>query len=422
MSSSSFPELSWTEFQKQLPDQSLFDGKSWKSSPTPLVLSEKHLLLLTQLGPVLAQFVRSCNLLYRHSVEGKRPRWISDWMDFGKPQELIELSRSTRWKNEIPRVLRPDLVLTEEGFALCEIDSIPGGIGLTAWLQETYSKLGFSILGGDFGVRVGFQAVFPEGEIMISEEASDYIPEFEWLCGTKRIKKAEMGVGESQSVYRFFEAFDWEKIQGLKESIQKGVSMTPPIKPFLEEKIWLALLGMRPLREFWKRELGERGFALLQSVVPESWVMDSTPLPPHAVLPGLGIQDWRELKNMSQKERELVIKVSGYSPLAWGSRGVWIGSDLSTEEWEKVVDEALESFPISPRLLQRFVKGSSFPFPFWNEIGEVSQMKGRARISPYYFLVENQVNLGGVLATICPLDKKRIHGMKEAILVPVAGN
>ncbi len=421
MSEERIPKVTWGEFQSQLPDQTLFDGKAWRSSPTPLQLSEKHLQLLDQLGPLLAAFVRCCNLLYRHSVEGRRPPWIARWMDFGKPQELIEISRSAVFKNEIPRVLRPDLVLTEEGFALCEIDSIPGGIGLTAWLQESYAKFGFSIFGGDFGMRVGFQSIFPEGEILISEEASDYRPEFEWLCGKERVKKAEQGMGRSPQVYRFFEAFDWNKIQGLKQSLQEGVSMTPPLKPYLEEKLWLALLGMRPLRDFWRRELGEKGFGILQSVIPESWVMESTPLPPHAVLPGLGIQDWNELKAMSQKERELVIKVSGFSPLAWGSRGVWIGSDLSTEEWGVVVDEALRSFESAPRLLQRFVKGAAFSFPYWDEKGQVIEMKGRARISPYYFVSDDQVVMGGALATICPLDKKRIHGMKEAILVPVAG-
>ena len=46
-------------------------------------------------------------------------------------------------------------------------------------------------------------------------------------------------------------------------------------------------------------------------------------------------------------------------------------------------------------------------------------MKGRARLCPYYFVQsENEVNLGGILATICPADKKIIHGMKDAILAP----
>ena len=46
-------------------------------------------------------------------------------------------------------------------------------------------------------------------------------------------------------------------------------------------------------------------------------------------------------------------------------------------------------------------------------------MKGRTRLSPYFFVNEGKANLGGVLATICPADKKILHGMGDAVMVPV---
>ena len=55
-------------------------------------------------------------------------------------RELIELQRSPAFKNEIPRVIRPDILLTETGFSITELDSVPGGIGLTGWLNKTYSR------------------------------------------------------------------------------------------------------------------------------------------------------------------------------------------------------------------------------------------------------------------------------------------
>jgi hypothetical protein len=30
-----------------------------------------------------------------------------------------------------------------------------------------------------------------------------------------------------------------------------------------------------------------------------------------------------------------------------------------------------------------------------------------------------KANLGGVLATVCPADKKILHGMSDAVMVPV---
>ena len=51
-------------------------------------------------------------------------------------------------------------------------------------------------------------------------------------------------------------------------------------------------------------------------------------------------------------------------------------------------------------------------------------MKGRVRLCPYYFVSGEgdaaRPQLGGVLATIDPADKKIIHGMTDAILAPCA--
>ena len=68
--------------------------------------------------------------------------------------------------------------------------------------------------------------------------------------------------------------------------------------------------------------------------------MDSREIPEYAVIPGLDIggklvQSWKELIPLTQKERELVIKPSGFSPESWGSRGVVIGHDVSAEVWKK---------------------------------------------------------------------------------------
>jgi hypothetical protein len=50
----------------------------------------------------------------------------------------------------------------------------------------------------------------------------------------------------------------------------------------------------------------------------------------------------------------------------------------------------------------------------------MKQMSGRARLSPYYFVSGEKTELAGILATICPADKKVIHGMKDAVMVPCA--
>jgi hypothetical protein len=199
------------------------------------------------------------------------------------------------------------------------------------------------------------------------------------------------------------------------------LAITPPIKPYLEEKMWFALFWLQPLREFWRRELGDKYFRQLQGMIPYTWILDPTPLPQHAVIPRLEIHDWREAAKFSQKERDVLLKVSGFSPFGWGSRGVSLGADLPQAEWEKQIDDALAKFESEPTIMQQFHKGKLFDQPYWDaKRDELKTMRGRVRLSPYYFVEENRAELRGALATICPADKKLLHGMRDAILAPSA--
>ncbi|MEQ1862277.1 MAG: hypothetical protein ABMA13_20355, partial [Chthoniobacteraceae bacterium] len=191
--------------------------------------------------------------------------------------------------------------------------------------------------------------------------------------------------------------------------------------PFLEEKLWFALFWSRPLRDFWRRELSERHWLELQKVIPFTWILDPAPLPHHAVLPGLEIHDWSELARFSQKQRELVIKISGFSELGWGARSVTIGSDVSGLEWSAAIERALADFPHHPWILQRFHKARQIEQPYFDPAtGERRTLAGRVRLCPYYFILEGRAELRGALATVVPADKKILHGMTDAILAPTA--
>ena len=116
----------------------------------------------------------------------------------------------------------------------------------------------------------------------------------------------------------------------------------------------------------------EKYFFKLQDVIPYSWLLDPTPLPQHAVIPRLEIHDWREASRFSHKDRDLLLKVSGFSPLGWGSRGVTLGADLPHAEWEKRVDHALSTFESSPTIMQKFHKGRLFEHPYWEDGGSAA--------------------------------------------------
>ena len=89
----------------------------------------------------------------------------------------------------------------------------------------------------------------------------------------------------------------------------RRILLTPPPRSFFEEKLLLGLLWNRHLRDFWRRELGSAFFERLLRVVPRTWILDPAPLPPHAAIPGLEIVHWEELKELSQRERDLILKM-----------------------------------------------------------------------------------------------------------------
>lgn len=437
---------------------------SWRIGLEPLRLSHEQLQFFHTLGPQLLRFYRAVNRLYMESVRKTQPAWVAGYLDQGKPEGLISYSRMKRFRDHLPAVIRPDIIPTSDGMVITELDSVPGGIGLTAALSRAYADLSSSdvsaqIIGGRDGMVEGFATMLREqgGQhegvvaIIVSEEAKDYRPEMTWLaaelsarglpthCVEPRqirfteealLVTTEAGDLPIRLIYRFYELFDLPNIpkgELIQYTIKKGrASVTPPYKPALEEKSAFALLHHPMLAPYWRTELGEDHFVHLTTIMPRTWILDPAPVPPSAVIPGLSmggraVMNWHDLAEATQKERHFVIKPSGFSELAWGSRGVSVGHDLPQSEWIAAINSALQAFHHNPYVLQEFHKGQQVQLNYFEPVtGELRAMAGRVRLSPYYFVTGESAHLAGILATIVPADKKVIHGMKDAVLVPCA--
>jgi hypothetical protein len=311
---------------------------------------------------------------------------------------------------------------------MTELDSVPGGIGVTAWLSRIYSKAGYDVLGGPDGMIDGFRSLLPHGgTVLISAESSDYLPEMEWLTREMgeawNVAPAEKYEVDEHALYRFFELFDWESIpsvRSLADAAAAGkIQITPPFKPHLEDKLWLALLWSPAMKPIWEKSLRGSHLQRLRELVPFGWVLDPSPLPPHAALPKIDAHSWQEVANFSQKERQLVLKISGFHETAWGSRGVFIGHDLPAVEWKAKLNHALEQFTEQPWIMQEFREGRRIEHPVFRDDGSIEMMQGRVRLCPYFFTNDfGETHFGGCLATIVPADKKKIHGMSDGALVP----
>lgn len=419
----------------KLPAEGLFRGEGlpWLISPQALALPKKLRRKMERLGTILAKFQDASHELYLRSASGKEFPWLAQALDAGKPAWLISCQRSKAMRQSAPRILRPDLMLTEGGFALSELDSVPGGMGITHFLNQLYSSVGFdSLIGGADGMVAGFRHSYPEGRsISISEESADYEPEMRYLArelgeNYSCIKAESLQAGQAPPpLYRFFELFDTEQIpaaQSLLEDCAAGkLALDPPPIPHLEEKAWLALFHQPALQSWWRQNLRGKNREELLELIPHSWLLDATPLPPNAALPWLNLHSWEEVGQLSQKERRLVLKISGFNELAWGARGVHIGHDMPAIEWQESIRQALAASDEQCWVMQDFKEANIIEHPYYDrQTGELKTMRGRARLCPYYFRSPDgkQCHLGGCLATIVPADKKKIHGMSDAIIVP----
>ncbi len=446
---------------------------SWRLSPDAFWLPPEVGAFLEQLGEDILSLYRATNALYLASARGTQPRWVSEYYDLGRPESLVDYGRLNRTRRALPGVLRPDLFLTDDGFVATELDSVPGGIGFGASMGRLYAEMGINPVGGPDGMVDGFLAMVasaagrddPTVAIVVSEESGDYWDEMAWLAGACRARGASVHavrpdaitfteeailvpVGGSPGprdetsvdpaatrvtahvIYRFFELYDiknvpkWELM--LYAAKKQKVVITPPIKSYLEEKLTFALVHHPALERFWTGELTAARFDRIRQVIPQTWILDPRPVPPHATVPGLSVggmplQSWHQLKSLGQKDRRLVVKPSGFDALAWGSRGVRIGHDLPEAEWSGAIDAALAAFPSTRHVLQRFHAAKRATVPWYDfDRREVAQMVGRARLTPYYFVVGDGVRLGGAIATVVPIDKKLIHGMVDAVMVPCA--
>lgn len=454
--------MNFAELRGALGATEFFAGKTWKLSPRAWTFPPQARAELDAIGAAALAFYRALEKLYLASAGGKkilrngetRAPWVAPLLDRGKPPRLVAHQRSRALAGTLPPVIRPDLLICGDGFALTELDSVPGGVGLTAFLSRLYAC-------GDAMPELFLSAVARVGEtrsrvaVAVSDEAADYRPEFEWLAGELRSRGADvvvchpneaeisaagvfLGGKKIDVVYRFFELFDLKNVRradALFEAVERGnVVVAPPMRPFQEEKMSLALLRHPALVPFWRENLGEENFALLKKIVPESWIVEPPPeggLPASAVLlaptrGGNAIRDWRELADAPRRERELVLKASGFDETAWGARSVTVGADASQSEWAAALENALASAREKNVLfvMQRFRKPARLPHPVFDADGNAVPAFGRARVCPYYFVVRGENGgreravLGGALCTFCPPDKKIIHGMSDAAMLP----
>src|SRR5688572_17996384 len=192
--------LSYESIRSALAEQPLFEDKTWQLSPEAWPITPEQLTQLEVIGVACFEFQQALETLYLRSAAGKNllrnkalvTPWVADYLDRGKPEHLVAHARDPKNRGAFPTVLRPDLLITDEGFVMTELDSVPGGIGLTAFLNRLYAgETDPAIIGHGDAMLKNFHASLatlrpgtrnPLIALVVSDEAATYRPEMQWLA------------------------------------------------------------------------------------------------------------------------------------------------------------------------------------------------------------------------------------------------
>lgn len=413
----------------------------FRISPGPVQLSSAAAQQLQSMGSWLRLFYLAMDELYLLSKAGEAPSFIASWLDAGKPQTLLALAQADAFASQIPIIMRPDLLQTLEGWRATELDSIPGSMGLLAFLEQIYSN-NWSLL-GHASTAQAFAAALQhlagaqqQIAIVISDECAPYRAETEWLSRKWQemgvyipvLTPAQLQVNQHEVrweglrldvIYRFFELFDLPNVENGTQILRLGaegkIIVTPPPKPHLEEKMWFAFLHHPQLQFYWENLLPKGVLQALQRLCPPTWLLTHD----HVASAGGPLGSLPLLLETSRRQRPYILKPSGFSPLAWGGHGYSRGKNYTTHRWAQTIADLAAQAKTCPYILQTYQHSIPMVAHYYDfSSARMNHFQGKMRLCPYYFLQGENAVLSGALAAIVPLSKPVIHGMTEAVMVP----
>ena len=91
---------------------------TWRVSPEPFWLTTTEADFFEVLGGHLHAFYRAVNQLYHASRKGQQPAWVARYFDQGKPDTVIDYGRMNRFKQQLPGIIRPDIIPAASPFSI----------------------------------------------------------------------------------------------------------------------------------------------------------------------------------------------------------------------------------------------------------------------------------------------------------------
>ncbi len=389
---------------------------SFRVSPKPLELSKSETFDVNSLGEAIVEFVNATHHLYKSNEE------VRNLLNEGKPDELTEVKE--------PKYLfvRPDLIATENGLKICEIETSPFGLALSHLLNTGYSQAGFETLASKNFLEDSIKSrTSKNGAIVHSNKTKAYKGQLDYLAnklfsGNDRswtFEHIDNHEANGIGLYRAFYLSEYladSKINNLISCQLDKENTNPSITPHLEEKAIMALLWDKRFENFYIRELGQATFNRLRVSIPETWIIGqeqyfSRGLP-------RDVQTTLELVGGLRKNRELVIKPSGFDPQASWAEGVNLLHEKSSETAKEIVLNAIQKTS-TLTVVQKFHKGRKEILQYENNQGGLTEMQVKLRITPYYSTEDGK--LLTIKATGCE-NTDFIHASSSSINTAVSAS
>lgn len=390
-------EVRRTEYQED--SQQL----QFRVAESPLKVSQELKKEIIGLGPILRMYLNAVIILYNLD------NTVKQMLDNGKPNQFIG-------NNPQYLFLRPDLIISNEGIKICEIETSMFGLGLADILNKAYIDSGYDTLVSERQLKKYVQSVIPEeGVIAYSKRVKSFSGQLKYLAeqvfsGDNSNWKCEMvdeNFNYTGNVYRAFYTSDCMTEQAVNCLVNSQSNFIPSLTPQFEEKAILSLIWDKRYKDFFKRELGKVVYDYLRKIIPPTFVLGQEKNFEMG-LPG-NVSNPLEISKLPKSKRQVVLKKSSDS--SWGE-GIKFLHKLSHDKVKDCLQTAMSSN--ESYIIQDFFEGRKILMNY-NVNNEVYTMQAKVRITPYYaFSGKDSGKLIAIKATGCE-NTDYIHGATNSI-------
>lgn len=384
---------------------------SFRVSPTPFKLNKSQKEEMINIGKAICDYMDACVELY------KSDEHIREILDRGKPEKYKNVGE--------PRFLflRPDLILTENGFSICEIETSPFGLGLAEVLNRTYGGAGFDPIVTQNALGNYVQShIAQNGTIAYSEKVKAFSGQMDFLAEEVFSGKGKAwdsqnistgSVIKKPEIYRAFYLSDEYKDPKVAAFLQSPHIYVPTLTPQFEEKALLAFIWDKRYTEFFKQKLGKSSFELLRKSIPKTWILGEEEF----VDGGLpeGKKDSIELTTLGKSKRKFVLKQSGFNDgSSWGEGVIFLhkkGASVAAERIKSALKDKNHLY-----IIQEFTQGKDVPMTYIDDNNQLISMDARIRITPYFsYRGSSKGSLIAVKVTGCENTTEYIHAGTSSI-------